>query len=250
MPEVNNISDIPQYDPYNPQQRTVSSELGKDEFLRLFITRLQHQDPMSPSENGEFIAELAQFSSLEQMTNINETLASGMGLAEYLAPLATLGDIQALLSRNQELDLLGTQTINNMMAANRIDRVVTWQADHVALSESGDIHVNYRLDAPADSVIAKIYDDQGNVVQILSSGAKGTGDHKFDWNGKDVAGERLPAGNYSFEIIATDASGNQWHPGASFKGKVDGVRYFEGQAFLDVDGVLVSLADVREISAD
>ena len=105
MPEVNNISDIPRYDPYNPLQRTVTSELGKDEFLRLFITRLQHQDPLSPSEDGEFIAELAQFSSLEQMTNINETLASGVRLADQLAPLATLSDIQALLTRNQELDL-------------------------------------------------------------------------------------------------------------------------------------------------
>ena len=250
MPEAGTISEIPQYDPYNPLQRTITSELGKDEFLKLFIARLQNQDPLSPSEDGEFIAELAQFSSLEQMTNINDTLASGMGLGDQLAPLATLEDIQALLSGNQELDILSTQTINNMMAANLIDKVVTWQADHVTLSESGEVQVNYRLEAPADSVIAKIHDEQGNVVQILSSGAKGVGEHKFDWNGKDVAGDRLPTGNYSFEIIAADSSGNQWNLNAAFKGKVDGVRYFEGQAFLDIEGVLVSLADVREIAAD
>lgn len=69
------------------QGREVQTEMGRDQFLRILITQLQTQDPTSPVEDKEFIAQMAQFSSLEQMTNVasefrqlNEAMISGQAL--------------------------------------------------------------------------------------------------------------------------------------------------------------------------
>ena len=70
-----------------------------------------------------------------------------------------------------------------------------------------------------------------------------------DRSGKDNDGNRLPEGNYTLEITALDGSGEQVPVLTFFEGKVDGVQYIEGLAFLNVDGALVPLADIMEISA-
>ncbi|GIP07882.1 hypothetical protein J1TS5_00520 [Paenibacillus macerans] len=55
---------------------TKTSELGKDDFLKLMITQLQYQDPLSPMDNAQFVAQTAQFTSLEQLVNISDQLAA------------------------------------------------------------------------------------------------------------------------------------------------------------------------------
>jgi len=60
----------------------VSQEIGKTEFLRLLITQLQNQDPMNPVDNNEFIAQMASFSSLEQLISINEAVSKMAGTPE------------------------------------------------------------------------------------------------------------------------------------------------------------------------
>ena len=62
------------YETSKPKETKANDDLGKETFLQLLVTQLQNQDPLNPQENGEFIAQLAQFSSLEQMTNVYEAL--------------------------------------------------------------------------------------------------------------------------------------------------------------------------------
>ncbi len=76
------------------------SALGKDQFLQLLITQLRHQDPMSPVEDKEFIAQLAQFSSLEQMQNLNTNM-SDMMLAQQ--KLTALAQATQMIGQNVEL---------------------------------------------------------------------------------------------------------------------------------------------------
>ena len=78
MSDVSKVSDIThKYRDYSGQQEKKQTDaLGKDAFLNLLVTQLKNQDPLNPMDDREFIAQMAQFSSLEQMQNLNTTLAT------------------------------------------------------------------------------------------------------------------------------------------------------------------------------
>lgn len=103
------------------QQGGASQELGRDDFLKILLTQLQNQDPTKPMEDKEFIAQMAQFSSLEQMNNISS------GFRE----------MNALLSSNQALQVLGrTVEVQNG------DQVVTGTVRSVTSGAIPQITVN------------------------------------------------------------------------------------------------------------
>ena len=92
--------------------RKTSNELGKDDFLKLLITQLQNQDPTSPMENTEFISQMAQFSSLEQMTNMSTSFAK---MADYLNSQEAAGT----LGKTVELDIGDTTVLGIVEGATR-----------------------------------------------------------------------------------------------------------------------------------
>ena len=89
--------------------RTASQKLGKDDFLKLLITQLQNQDPTSPMENTEFIAQMAQFSSLEQMTNMSTEFTK-------LANMLNSGEAVSLLGKSVEV-ASGESSISGVVEA-------------------------------------------------------------------------------------------------------------------------------------
>ena len=96
----------------NENGRQPSHELGKDDFLKILITQMTNQDPTSPLENTEFVAQMAQFSSLEQMTNMAQNF-------EKLSSLMNTSEAQSTLGKTVEIDLGDTTTKGVVEATTR-----------------------------------------------------------------------------------------------------------------------------------
>lgn len=109
----------------NSTSQINKTSLGKDDFLKLLVTQLQHQDPLKPLEDKEFISQMAQFSSLEQMSNINETLNSKLGeLLEYQNfALLRQEELYAQLKQNH-----GT---NNEALLEKLDIIIEKLSDKI-----------------------------------------------------------------------------------------------------------------------
>ena len=106
------------------QGQGLSQELGKDDFLQLLITQLQHQDPTKPMDDKQFIAQMAQFSSLEQMTNLGQEFAK----------------ISGMVSRGNALNLLGKQ-VEILAGQQRVSGTV----EAVSGTENPQVKVNGRF---------------------------------------------------------------------------------------------------------
>ena len=92
------------------QGRVASNELGKDDFLKLLMAQMTNQDPTSPMENTEFIAQMAQFTSLEQMTNMSNNF-------EKMAALINSSEAQSMLGRTVQIDLGAEQSTTGVVEA-------------------------------------------------------------------------------------------------------------------------------------
>ncbi|MBP3773523.1 MAG: flagellar hook assembly protein FlgD [Treponema sp.] len=90
--------------------RIASHELGKDDFLKLLMAQMTNQDPTSPMENTEFIAQMAQFSSLEQMTNMSQNF-------DKMAAMMNSSEAQSMLGRTVQIDLGAEQTTTGVVEA-------------------------------------------------------------------------------------------------------------------------------------
>ena len=92
--------------------RKTSNELGKDDFLKLLITQLLNQDPTNPMENTEFISQMAQFSSLEQMTNMSTSFSK-------MASFINSSEAASTLGKTVELNIGDTTTTGIVEGATR-----------------------------------------------------------------------------------------------------------------------------------
>jgi flagellar basal-body rod modification protein FlgD len=152
------------------------NELGKDEFLNLLVTQLENQNPLEPQDNGEFIAQLAQFSSLEGIDNLNDTMT---------------GFVDSFQS-NQALE-----------ASMLVGREVQIQADSAWMQEGQLFTGAVVLPVTSGNVNIGIYDEKGVLVRSANMGAQTAGNVDFGWDGKDSSGNSLPSGTYTVKAEAT-----------------------------------------------
>lgn len=220
---------MPTIQPQSPTQtistatRTAKSTMGKDDFLSLLVTQMRHQDPMNPMQSADFAAQLAQFSSLEQLTNINSNLEESL-------------TANSLLSGS----------INNALSATFIGKEVRATGNTFGYTGSEAVKLGYSLGATAETTVIKIMDSAGNVIRTINGGTS-QGQNAITWDGKNDRGESVGMGNYTFKVESKDSAGGVLEASTSIYGKVAGVRFKSSGTVFVIGGVEISLANVVEI---
>jgi len=173
-----------------------SQALGKEDFLQLLVAQLQNQDPLNPADATEFTAQLAQFSSLEQMFNMNESL--------------------------QELSSLSGD-MERISALNLIGREVTARTDLLRF-EGVPVQLGYVLPESAARVEAHILDANNNTVATLTPPSKLAGEHNLVWDGTGDTGVQVPTGSYRVAVRALDTDDRAIDVTSLVRGIVTGVN--------------------------
>lgn len=204
---------------------TGSNSMGKDEFLTLLVAQLRNQDPLDPAENTEFVAQMAQFSELEQLININDNLTESINL-----------------------NYLTSQSIANSMASSFLGKTITAGSSSFYHNFGDDSVISYNLSDDASEVKVMVYNEDGALVNVLYDEHADRGMNKLDWDGKSSDGLVMPAGNYYVQIEASSADGAPVQASPYLVGQVEKVQYVEGAAYLTINGTTVMLGDVLEIA--
>jgi flagellar basal-body rod modification protein FlgD len=151
----------------------LASTLNQNDFLKLLTTQLEHQNPLNPQSPSDFAAELAQFTTASGVQTLNSTLGSGSGL----------------------------------QAANLVGKNVAVAGNALVLGSHGAAQGAFSLSAPAKDVNVAVLNSAGSIVNTIDLGAMAAGAQNFTWNGKAADGTTQAAGTYSFQIVASAASG-------------------------------------------
>lgn len=193
----------------------------KREFLTLLVAQLEHQDPLDPMKGTELTAQLAQFSALEQLLNINKSLEA-------------LGSLKEAFSQSSAVNMIGKQVIAE---GNTIS---------IAGGVSSDLIFN--LVNNADQTSIGIFNDKGELVNTSPTGELPAGRHTVPFGARDTQGNILPDGVYTFQVLATGIDGEDVTPVTFSSGIVSGVTIKEGSTLLIIGPSEVKLSDVVEIT--
>ena len=204
-----------------PKSRDIAS---KEEFLQLLVMQLKHQDPLNPMEPENFSAQLAQFSSLEQLLNINSTL-----------------------TKSQNGNVLLAQAISNSLTANLIGKSIKSAGDTINHISGKGEKINFTLENDAEDVIIEIRDINGLVIEKIAKNKLKKGENWVEWDGKDLNGLPASSGYYIINIIAKDYLKNDVGVIKYITGKVDAVRFVDGKAYLLVNGSEIDISNVSEV---
>ena len=197
--------------------------MEKDEFLKLLVTQLSHQDPLKPMESHEFASQLAQFSSLEQLQNMNGTMEESI-MSDYMM----------------------TQSINNTLATTLIGKTAVANGNKITFSgESSNIQFN--LNSSVETLTLTIKDSSGNIVRTITETGFSKGLNSVDWDGKNSLGDTVIEGDYNYKITAYNNEGDLIQSQSLISGKVDGISYDENGILLVINGNKINLNEILEI---
>lgn len=199
-----------------------NANMDKDAFFKLMLAQLKNQDPMNPLKNHEMAAQLAQFSSLEQMTNMNTTLTKLEGKA--------------------------TQP-ENFQALNLIGKTVAGDSSKVVRTQFDKEHdFNFNLPQDASEATVKLFGTRGEMLREYKLTNLKAGENKLTWNGNNESGIKQPAGEYSFKVEAKNSVGGKIPVSTQFKGEITGLSFSAEGPVLQVGSQTIKMKDISQIT--
>lgn len=215
--DMNSINSI--LNPTTAQPPKKEDPLGRNAFLTMLVAQLKHQDPLNPMQGSDFSAQLAQFSSLEQLFNVNDNLET----------------IKQSFSKGNEGSLL-----------DYIGKEVLSKDNTFALKDGKILGANYNLDS-SGSIVIRITDNDGFPIAELPMGSMEPGIHSLKWDGKGANGQKLEDGTFKYEVMRLNANGTYDAVDTGISGKITGVTFEQGAPYLLMGDRLVTPESIVKI---
>lgn len=219
---LNRVAD-PNYVSQSKKTRAVGNpELGKDAFMNLLLTQMKSQDPTNPLKSHEMAAQLAQFTSLEKLTNIE-----------------------------QGIDKLRTESKpdKNFEALQMIGKTVVTDSTKISRLDQKSAHdLKFRLMADATKATVTIKDAKGNIVRTLTFNNLKQGKNNLSWNGQLEDGTLAPMGDYTMEVEARNSSGAKIFAQMKSQGVITGINFTGHGPQVLIGKEAIDLSDIKSIS--
>ncbi len=185
------------------------NKLGQDGFLKLLTHQLANQDPLNPMDQKQFAADLAQFSQLEQLANLNAHFKKTES------------------NKSEEGKFYGASFLGKEIETQGTTLSYDGQADKVDFS--------FYLPKDAQRVMVKIFDSKKQIAAQIKEGMMPKGNNSLYWNGRMLDGTRAVSGDYFFEVSAYDEQYQEFSGQTKTSGIVTGVHFEDGETFLIID---------------
>jgi len=199
-----------------------ASTLNANSFLTLFLAQLQNQDPTNPMQDYELASQLAQFTSVQELTQATTQLNN---IQQYAAAINN-GEITSLVGKN-----------------------VTAQTSQISVTSGTPTALNYTLASPA-AVTYTIQDAGGNTIYTGNLGSQNAGSYSVPWTGKDSNGNTVADGSYTCTVTATASNGKSTTVNTTVQGQVISCNLTANPpTYLLSNGTTVSVADVSVVSS-
>jgi flagellar basal-body rod modification protein FlgD len=199
------------------------NSLGQEAFLKLLVAQLKNQDPLNPQENSDFVAQLAQFSSLEQSIGINDRL-------DQLS--------------------LQNQGMQNSEIVGMVGKQATVKGSIVTLSGQGAmVPISFTLSEAAKESTVVIKDSAGRSVRTIPVAAKSAGTVTVQWNGQSDSGNPMPAAAYQVTVTAKNADDAPVALTQQTTGTITSVSFESGFPVMHLDnGVQAPVGDLLSVA--
>lgn len=219
---LNKVADANYVDDSKKMRTVGNNQLNKDAFMSLLLTQMKNQDPTNPLKSHEMAAQLAQFTQLEKLTNIDQSINS--------------------LRNDQKPSL-------NYQALNLIGKAVNTDNSKITRTETTQNHeIRFNLAASAQNVEVTIKDLNGTELRKLTFPNLKEGKNELNWNGQMEDGTAAPIGDYVADIQAVASNGKKIYVESKIAGTITGVNFTPKGPQLLVGKQVVNLSDVKSIS--